>query len=265
MIVPCLRAATIASFATSGVVSLSAQKMPPVWNQREPSLPKIASQSICPGFSWLTAVCPRSEQPNAARTPNPRSVKFNPLRVVRPTPSYFAQTTCDWSTPPCSIRSSSRRPTGLSARAVTMAVFNPKHRRSPRATLYSPPPSHTLNWRAVATRRSPGSSRSITSPRLTRSHLHWSFGRITRSFASVVVFVTPASLSNSDSNDFDCFLTSNPQSPPGPYRHRPGSLRPFPNRSRSSSSRRRRESTIPAKQLLLYRRLSDDWSHRVAP
>ena len=46
MMVPCLRAAIIASFATSGVVSLSAQKIPPVWNHREPSLPKIASQSI---------------------------------------------------------------------------------------------------------------------------------------------------------------------------------------------------------------------------
>src|ERR1700733_1399699 len=190
MMVPYLRAATIASFATSGVVSQSAQKMPPVWNQREPSLPKIASQSICPGFSWLTAVLPRSEHPNAARTPNPRSVKFNPLRVVRPTPSYFVQTTCDWSTPPCSIRSSSSRPTGLSARAVTTAVFNPKHRRNPRATLYSPPPSHTLNWRAVATRTSPGSSRSITSPRLTRSHLHSSFSRTTRLFASLAPLVT---------------------------------------------------------------------------
>src|SRR6266851_5882241 len=191
MIVPCLRAATIASFATSGVVSLSAQKMPPVWNHREPSLPKISSQSICPGFNWLTAVCPRSEQPNAARTPNPRSVKFKPLRVVRPTPSYFVHITCDWSTPPWSIRSSSSRPTGLSASAVTMAVFNPKHRRNPRATLYSPPPSHTLKWRAVATRTSPGSSRSMTSPRLTRSHLHSSFARTTRLFASFAAFVTP--------------------------------------------------------------------------
>src|SRR5882757_6346946 len=191
MIVPCLRAATIASFATSGVVSLSAQKMPPVWNHREPSLPKISSQSIWPGFNWLTAVCPRSEQPSAARTPNPRSVKFKPLRVVRPTPSYFAHDTCDWSTPPWSIRSSSSRPTGLSASAVTMAVFNPKHRRNPRATLYSPPPSHTLNWRAVATRTSPGSSRSITSPRLTSSHLHSSFARTTRLFASLAAFVTP--------------------------------------------------------------------------
>ena len=32
------------------------------------------------------------------------------------------------------------RPTGLSASAVTIAVRRPKQRRSPRATLYSPPP-----------------------------------------------------------------------------------------------------------------------------
>src|SRR6185437_8536850 len=132
---------------------------------------------MSPGFSWLTAVFPRSEQPSAARTPNPRSVKFSPLRTVRPTPSYFTHFTWLWSTPPCSIKSSTSRPTGLSASEVTIAVFIPKHRRSPRATLYSPPPSHTSKRRVVATRTLPGSSRSITSPRLTRSHLHSSFGR----------------------------------------------------------------------------------------
>ena len=174
MMVPCLRAETIASLQTSGVVSLSAQKMPPVWNQRAPSLPKMLSQSISPGFNWLTAVWPRSEQPSAARTPNPRSVKFNPLRTVRPTPSYLAHFTCDWSTPPWVHQVFDQPADGrvVGQRAVTMAVFRPKQRRRPRATLYSPPPSHTLNCRAVATRTSPGSSRSITSPRLTRSHLH---------------------------------------------------------------------------------------------
>ena len=74
------------------------------------------------------------------------------------------------------MRSSTSRPTGLSASAVTIAVSNPKQRRNPRATLYSPPPSHTRKWRVVETRPSPGSSRSITSPRLTRSHWHCSFG-----------------------------------------------------------------------------------------
>ena len=63
-------------------------------------------------------------------------------------------------------------PTGLSASAVTTAVRRPKQRRKPRATLYSPPPSQTLNERAVEIRPSPGSSRSITSPSATRSKLH---------------------------------------------------------------------------------------------
>ena len=88
------------------------------------------------------AVWPRSEQPSAARTPKPRSVKLRPLRTVRPTPSYLTQVTrC--STPPWNIRSSTRRPTGLSASAVTIAVLRPKQRFNPRATLYSPPPSQT--------------------------------------------------------------------------------------------------------------------------
>src|SRR5262249_24977685 len=65
-----------------------------------------------------------------------------------------------------------------SASAVTTAVFIPNVLRSPRATLYSPPPSHTRNWRAVLTRTSPGSRRSITSPRLTRSQRHPSLARI---------------------------------------------------------------------------------------
>ena len=48
---------------------------------------------MSPGFSCDTAVCPRSEQPSAARTPKPRSVKFSPLRTARPTPSYFTHLT----------------------------------------------------------------------------------------------------------------------------------------------------------------------------
>jgi hypothetical protein len=152
--------------------------MPPVWNHRAPSPPKIASQSIAPRRSRDAAVCPRSEQPRAARIPNPRSVKFSPLRTDRPTPSYGTQETWDRSTPPWSIRSSSRRPIGLSASAVTIAVRSPKHRRRPRATLYSPPPSHARKLRAVEMRPSPGSRRSITSPSDTTSHRAWSTGRI---------------------------------------------------------------------------------------
>ncbi len=67
--VPCCLAASIASLATRGVVSDRAAKMPPVWNQRTPSSPKILFQSMSPGFSWQVAVLPRSEQPTAARTP----------------------------------------------------------------------------------------------------------------------------------------------------------------------------------------------------
>src|SRR5579862_3444509 len=67
------------------------------------------------------------------------------------------------------MKSCTRRPTELSASAVTIAVSSPKQRRSPRATLYSPPPSHARKCRVVAMRMSPGSRRSITSPRLTRS------------------------------------------------------------------------------------------------
>src|SRR5512141_2557004 len=76
------------------------------------------------------------------------------------------------------MKSSSSRPTGLSANAVTTAVFSPKQRFNPRATLYSPPPSHTSNFLVVVTRRSPGSSRSITSPRETSSHWHFPRGLI---------------------------------------------------------------------------------------
>src|SRR5258708_39805499 len=67
-----------------------------------------------------------------------------------------------------------------------MAVSMPKQRFNPRATLYSPPPSHTRNSRVVAMRVSPGSSRSITSPRLTRSHRHLSFDLI---FIAVITLV----------------------------------------------------------------------------
>src|SRR6267378_5312381 len=74
------------------------------------------------------------------------------------------------------MRSWRSLPTGSSANAVTIAVSSPKQRFSPRATLYSPPPSHTSKDRAVAMRRSPGSSRTMTSPKLTRSQRHSFFG-----------------------------------------------------------------------------------------
>ena len=65
---------------------------------------------------------PRSETPTAPRTPKPRSVKFRPLRTVRPMPSYGAHWMNSVSTPPCRMKSSSRWPTSLSTKAVTTAV-----------------------------------------------------------------------------------------------------------------------------------------------
>src|SRR6267142_858020 len=78
------------------------------------------------------------------------------------------------------MKSSINRPTSLSANAVQTAVLSPKHRRIPRATLYSPPPSQTLNSRAVLTRPSPGSKRSMISPNATRSNLHEAAGLMFR-------------------------------------------------------------------------------------
>ena len=146
-------------------------KMPPVCSQREPLTAKIRCQSKSLGWLFAIAVLPRSEQPTAARTPKPRSVKFRPLRTVLPIPSYGTQRMSDVSTPPCRIRSSSNCPIGFFANAVMTVVRMPKHRLSPRATLYSPPPSQARKVRAVWMRSSPGSSRSMTSPRLMQSHL----------------------------------------------------------------------------------------------
>src|SRR5207302_10669086 len=75
-------------------------------------------------------------------------------------------------------------PTGLSANADTSAVAIPKQRFNPRATLYSPPPSHTRNWRAVWMRPSPGSNRSITSPSATRSQRRPGFGGMSSGISS---------------------------------------------------------------------------------
>ena len=135
------RAASMAAFATDADEEERAAKMPPVCSQREPLTAKILCQSKSLGWLFAIAVLPRSEQPTAARTPNPRSVKFRPLRTVRPIPSYGTQRMSDVSTPPCRIKSSSNCPIGFFAKAVMTAVRMPKHRLSPRATLYSPPPS----------------------------------------------------------------------------------------------------------------------------
>ena len=138
------------------------------------------SQSKSPGLSCEAAVLPRSGTPTAPRMPKPRSVKLSPLRTVRPIPSSSRQRMKSVATPPCMMKSSTRWPTSLSTKAVQTAVFRRKHFRSPREVLYSPPPSQARNSRAVRTRPSPGSRRSITSPREIWSKPHEAAGLIGR-------------------------------------------------------------------------------------
>src|SRR3954470_2642632 len=169
-IVPYLRAISTASMTASDVLGASAAKMPPVWNQRTPSSPNSFSQFTSPGLICDAAEWPRSEQPSAGRMPNPFSVKLSPTRVLRPRPSKSRQMTCDMSTPPCMMKSSSSQPRSFFGIAVTTAARLPQHFRIARATLYSPPPSQTLKLRALRTRPKPGSKRSITSPKDMQSH-----------------------------------------------------------------------------------------------
>ena len=133
------------------------------------SSPKIDSQSKSPALTWLMAVWPRSEHPAAARIPNPRSVKLRPLRTVRPTPSKATHLSSEVSTPPCRMQSSTSRPTGLSANAVAIAVRSPKHRRRPARHVVLAAALPDLKCRVVCVRPSPGSRRSITSPKLRQS------------------------------------------------------------------------------------------------
>ncbi len=168
--------------------------MPPVCSQRTPSSPKTCSKFRSSGVAFEIAVLNLSEQPTAPRTPKPLSVKLRPLRQIRPMPSVFFQQIREVSTPPCSMKSFMSLPTSLSANAVRTAVFMPKHLCRPRITLYSPPPSHARKLLAVLILPSPGSRRSITSPRETASYLH-SFGSLR--FKSIV-YSFPFSLFNSD-------------------------------------------------------------------
>ena len=130
------------------------------------------SKSKSSGVALEIAVFARSEQPTAPRIPNPLSVKFKPLRQIRPIPSVFIHLIREVSTPPWQMKSSISIPTSLSANAVITAVFILKHFLKPRITLYSPPPSHARKDLAVRILPSPGSRRSITSPRDTASNLH---------------------------------------------------------------------------------------------
>ena len=63
---------------------------------------------------------------------------------------------CDMSTPPCMMRSSTSQPRSFFGSAVTAVARLPQHLRMARATLYSPPPSHTWKLRALRTRPKPG-------------------------------------------------------------------------------------------------------------
>ena len=64
----------------------------------------------------------------------------------------------------------------MQVKEVTTDVFKPKQRRSPLATLYSPPPSQARKERAVLILPSPGSRRSIISPSEISSKVHSSLG-----------------------------------------------------------------------------------------
>src|SRR4051794_38860537 len=81
------------------------------------------------------------------------------------------------------MKSWMRRPIGLSAKALTTAVSSPKQRLRPRATLYSPPPSRAWKLRAVVTRPSPGSRRSMISPSETRSKRQLALGLMFKGMA----------------------------------------------------------------------------------
>ena len=148
--------------------------MPPVWNQRAPSLPKIVVPvEVARACSWLTAVWPRSEQPTAPRTPKPRSVKLRPLRTVRPTPSYLHPADVDLVDAALVDEVLDQAADGVVGEGGDDGgVAGRSSACRPRATLYSPPPSQTWKARAVWMRPSPGSRRSMTSPRLTRSKRH---------------------------------------------------------------------------------------------
>ena len=86
------------------------------------------------------------------------------------------------------MKSWTSQPRSFCGSAVTTAARLPQHLRMARATLYSPPPSHTLKLRAVRTRPKPGSNRSMTSPNEAQSHLVSLAGRIVRILSVMAYF-----------------------------------------------------------------------------
>ena len=150
----------------------SAAKMPPVWNQRTPSSPNSLSQFTSPGLICEAAELPRSEQPSAARTPKPFSVKLRPTRVLRPIPSNSRQMMCEVSTPPWHDEVFDQpaeivvRQRGDDASSACPSICAWRARHCIRRRLPTPGTE-----RALRTRPKPGSKRSITSPNEAQSHL----------------------------------------------------------------------------------------------
>jgi hypothetical protein len=94
--VPYFFAAVTASMVRAAVVSESAAKIPPVWNQRAPTLPNIWSQSTSPGFQltrssipsvWVAHSTTDSVSPfcEIETIPNgsPHSIVISPHNIVR--------------------------------------------------------------------------------------------------------------------------------------------------------------------------------------
>ena len=146
-----------------------------------------STQTRCARVSVHSRIALRrsADDDPAARGPKPRSVKFRPRRVLRPIPSWSRQRTRLASTPPWRIKPSASSPSSFRGRAVATAVGRPKVFRRPRATLYSPPPSHTRKLRALRTRSSPGSRRSMTSPSARQSQRRSLAGGMDQSSARI--------------------------------------------------------------------------------
>jgi hypothetical protein len=103
------------------------------------------------GWLFAIAVLPRSEQPTAARTPKPRSVKLRPLRTVLPMPSYGTQRTSDVSTPRYKIRSSSSCPIGFFCECCNYSGAHAKPPESARTVVFfAPLPSLKVSGRTDA-------------------------------------------------------------------------------------------------------------------
>ena len=151
-------------------------KIPPQWNQRGPSPPEDAIPVHVTGAQLGRSGVPPVRTPHGPPTPNPRSVKFSPFRTA---PDTVVRHPADVREVDAALehqvfdeaahgvvgqRGDDRRPhpeaAPKAARHVVLAAALPGR-----------------NVRVVAIRSSPGSSRSITSPRATRSQRVAAAGR----------------------------------------------------------------------------------------